>query len=118
MIKYNLIWEGIDSHLFYEDNNILYTVETQYCPSLKSNFEYRLYERYYCQGKIQVINNKPFGLEYSTPIMRCHSWRYLEEWLMTLNTKKVLTLSEIFDTFESETKHEIEWFIEEGSCGD
>lgn len=99
---------------WYEGNNIPSTVTKHYSEFLGKEIEIKKYSRYYAGGRIDIrgVPDEPYGLEYGLPIMESNSWNLLSEWLLGLETERVLYYTEIINKFEQETGHKIVWFKE------
>jgi hypothetical protein len=67
----------------------------------------------YATGRIDIHIPDEYNKEYGVYPMKAASWNKLGDWLWTLETEKVLGKSELFQRFEEETGHKIEWWENE-----
>ena len=107
---------GPISTRWYEDHNIPYVLKMTSGKTLPA-VEYKDFTESYSCGRIDI-----YGLseqdhwggksEYSVGVMKTESWNLLSEFLDTYKTEELVSPDVLFDAFEKEADHKIEWWVE------
>jgi hypothetical protein len=102
---------------WYDDNDIpgreISYFSTLFNKEIKLNKEIKrtVYDKTFCVGRIDIHHpDLPYGDAYGAPMMSSKSWGLLGSWLTNLSLKELPSRDTLFEMFEEDTQHKIEWF--------
>ena len=105
---------------WFEKYNIPYTTKIVNNQWTKfQDTEYKTYEQWY-GGRIDCRcddendpDYDPYGAELNLPIMDAESYGKFSDWLFNYTSERLSTSEKLFEQFEKETEHKINFFKED-----